>query len=282
MTTEEWFDSLTAELLAQNPFRRSEYFKRFASGSLSREQVWGHIAQHYLLIAWFPRIFSGIHTRCDDFEVRKDCARHLLVEDLGYLSGQVGATPDHDELFRRIGDDLGYSRDAYDRIAAVPEMDAIVRFFQELAHERPWSASLCAPALLEEEVVEIARTVGRALVEHYGGRPGGGGQSHAAFLECRTVPFKARAERMREAAQTLRRRRAEFARTMALEMGKPIAQGEAEVDKCAWVCDYYADSTEGFLAVQPRETDAKKSYVRFDPLGVVLAVMPWNFPFWPG
>src|SRR5438445_2443581 len=104
--------------------------------------------------------------------------------------------------------------------------------------------------------------------------------SHAAYLEWRTVPFKARAERMRQAAQTLRRRRAEFARTMALEMGKPIAQGEAEVDKCAWVCDYYADSAEGFLAVQPRETDAKKSYVRFDPLGVVLAVMPWNFPFW--
>src|SRR3989449_9320055 len=104
--------------------------------------------------------------------------------------------------------------------------------------------------------------------------------SHAAFLEWRTVPFKARAERMRQAAQTLRRRRAEYARTMALEMGKPIAQGEAEADKCAWVCEYYADSAEGFLAVQPRETDAAKSYVRFDPLGVVLAVMPWNFPFW--
>src|SRR6266699_6018999 len=105
-------------------------------------------------------------------------------------------------------------------------------------------------------------------------------QSHAAFLEWRTVPFKVRAERMRQAAQILRRRRAEFARTMTLEMGKPITQGEAEADKCAWVCDYYADSAEGFLAVQPRETDAKKSYVRFDPLGVVLAVMPWNFPFW--
>src|SRR5213080_4411269 len=104
--------------------------------------------------------------------------------------------------------------------------------------------------------------------------------SHAAFLEWRTVPFKARAERMREAAQTLRRRRAEFARTMTLEMGKPIAQGEAEVDKCAWACEYYADTAEGFLAVQPRETDARKSFVRFDPLGVVLAVMPWNFPFW--
>jgi len=179
VTTEEWFDSLTAELLAPNPFRRSEYFKRFASGALSREQVWGHIAQHYLLIAWFPRIFSGIHTRCEDFEVRKDCARHLLVEDLGFLGGQVGATPDHDELFRRIGDDLGYPRDVYDRITAVPEMAAIVRFFQELAYERPWSASLCATALLEEEVVEIARTVGRAIVEHYGVRPEWGGQNYA-------------------------------------------------------------------------------------------------------
>ena len=178
MTTEEWFDALTGELLARSPFRASEYFKRFAAGALTREQVWAHIAQHYLLIAWFPRIFSGIHTRCDDFEVRKDCARHLLVEDLGYLSGRVGATPDHDELFRRIGDDLGYSRDAYDRIAAVPEMAAIVAFFQELAHVRPWSAALCATALLEEEVVEIARTVGRALVEHYGVRPEWGGQNY--------------------------------------------------------------------------------------------------------
>src|SRR5881397_2106349 len=105
-------------------------------------------------------------------------------------------------------------------------------------------------------------------------------QSRAAFLEWRPVPFKARAERMRAAARTLRRRRAEFARTMTLEMGKPIAQGEAEVDKCAWACEYYADTAEGFLAVQPRETDARKSFVRFDPLGVVLAVMPWNFPFW--
>src|SRR5262252_7807147 len=155
MTTEEWYDSLTAELLAQNPFRHSEYFKRFAGGSLNREQVWGHIAQHYLLIAWFPRIFSGIHTRCEDFEVRKDCARHLLVED------------------------LGFPREAYDRIVAVPEMAAIVSFFQELAHQRPWSAALCATALLEEEVVEIARTVGRALVEHYGVRPEWGGQNYA-------------------------------------------------------------------------------------------------------
>jgi pyrroloquinoline quinone (PQQ) biosynthesis protein C len=170
MTTAEWFDGLTAELLAHSPFRRSDYFKRFASGTLTREQVWAHIAQHYLLIAWFPRIFSGIHTRCEDFEVRKDCARHLLVEDLGYFEGKVGGTPDHDELFRRIGDDLGYGRDEYARIVAGPEMAAIIAFFRRLAHEVPWSAALCATALLEEEVVEIAQTVGKALVQHYGVR----------------------------------------------------------------------------------------------------------------
>ena len=178
MTTEAWYEALTAELLAQSPFRRSEYFERFASGALTREQVWGHIGQQYLLIAWFPRIFSGIHTRCEDLEVRKDCARHLLVEDLGYFQGQVGGTPDHDELYRRIGDDLGYTRDVYDRIEAVPEMAAIIDFFKQLAHELPWSASLCATALLEEEVVEIAQTVGKALVQHYGVRPEWGASNY--------------------------------------------------------------------------------------------------------
>ena len=178
MTTEEWYDSLTAELLAQSPFRESEYFKRFAAGTLTREQVWGHMSQHYMIIAWFPRIFSGIHTRCEDLEVRKDCARHLLVEDLGYFQGRVGGTPDHDELYRRIGDDLGYGREVYDRIRPVPEMAAIVDFFRRLAYDVPWTAALCATALLEEEVVEIARTVGKALVEHYGVRPEWGGANY--------------------------------------------------------------------------------------------------------
>src|SRR2546426_7075255 len=104
--------------------------------------------------------------------------------------------------------------------------------------------------------------------------------AHAAFLEWRTAPFATRAERMREAARVLRTRRAEYARTMTLEMGKPIVQAEAEVDKCAWGCEYYADHAETFLAEQPRQTDASRSYVRFEPLGPVLAVMPWNFPFW--
>ncbi len=104
--------------------------------------------------------------------------------------------------------------------------------------------------------------------------------AHAAFLEWRTVPFATRAQRMREAARVLRKHQAEYARTMTLEMGKPIVQAEAEVDKCALACEYYAEHAEAFLAEQPRETDASRSYVRFDPLGVVLAVMPWNFPFW--
>ena len=219
-TTEEWLAALRAELLARSPFRHSEYFKRFASGGLSVEQVWGHIAQHYLLIAWFPRIFSGIHSRCEDLGVRKDCARHLLVEDLGYFEGRVGGTPDHDELFRRIGDDLGFARDVYDTIVAVPEMDAILEFFRRLAHEIPWSASLCATALLEEEVVAIAQTVGRALVQYYGVRPewGGmnytvheaieaeesGGTQEAILQHLRTPEDRAAAERaMREMHQLL-------------------------------------------------------------------------------
>ena len=106
------------------------------------------------------------------------------------------------------------------------------------------------------------------------------GWAQSAFHEWRIGPFAARAQRMQKAAELLRARKAEYARTMALEMGKPIVQGEAEVEKCAWVCEYYAEHAEGFLTRLPRETDASASYIRFDPLGPVLAVMPWNFPFW--
>src|SRR5436305_7920756 len=101
-----------------------------------------------------------------------------------------------------------------------------------------------------------------------------------AFLGWRECPFAERAERLREAARVLRAKNAEHARLMALEMGKPVTQGEAEVEKCAWGCEYYAEHAARFLAEEPRETDAARSYVRFDPLGPVLAVMPWNFPFW--
>lgn len=125
-----------------------------------------------------------------------------------------------------------------------------------------------------DEVLETIPTASPDDVEHILAR------AHHAFLEWRTRPFSERAERMRAVARLLRERKADLARTMTLEMGKPIVQSDAEVDKCALTCEYYADHAEAHLAIQPRETDASKSYVRFDPLGVVLAVMPWNFPFW--
>ena len=104
--------------------------------------------------------------------------------------------------------------------------------------------------------------------------------AHAAFLEWRDTRYAARAKSMRQAAATLRQHASDYARLMTLEMGKPIVQADAEVEKCAWTCEYYAEHAEALLAEQPRQTDAARSYVRFDPLGVVLAVMPWNFPFW--
>ncbi|HEY0947203.1 MAG TPA: NAD-dependent succinate-semialdehyde dehydrogenase [Opitutaceae bacterium] len=104
--------------------------------------------------------------------------------------------------------------------------------------------------------------------------------THAAFLRWRRVPMSDRASHLRGAAKLLRERAAEFARLMAVEMGKPVTAGRAEVEKCAWVCDYFADRTEEFLRPEPVATDATRSFVTFQPLGVVLAVMPWNFPFW--
>jgi len=105
-------------------------------------------------------------------------------------------------------------------------------------------------------------------------------EASRAYREWSRLSFRKRSEPVAKAAEVLRSRREEFARLMALEMGKPIVQGRAEVDKCAWVCEYYAEKAEEFLADQPVPTDATRSYVCFRPLGVVLAVMPWNFPFW--
>ena len=102
----------------------------------------------------------------------------------------------------------------------------------------------------------------------------------SAFRDWSRRPLAERAKPVRAAARLLRERRARYARTMTLEMGKPIAQAEAEVEKCAWACEYYAEHAESFLAEEPRRTDAAYSAVRYDPLGPVFAIMPWNFPFW--
>ena len=92
--------------------------------------------------------------------------------------------------------------------------------------------------------------------------------------------FAERARCLRAAGTILRQRAPEFARLMAAEMGKPLAQGEAEVRKCASVCDYYAEHGEALLAPQTVATEASRSFVCFRPLGVVLAIMPWNYPYW--
>lgn len=105
-------------------------------------------------------------------------------------------------------------------------------------------------------------------------------EAHATFLEWRRTSFAERAGHMREAARVLRDRQDDLARLMALEMGKPVKEGRSEVEKCATTCEYYAEHAEAFLASEAVETEASKSFVAFQPLGVVLAVMPWNFPFW--
>jgi len=105
-------------------------------------------------------------------------------------------------------------------------------------------------------------------------------KSQTAFEQWRETDFSHRAPLMKKAAEVLRDHRQEYAELMAREMGKPVLGGRSEVEKCAWVCEYYAEHAESFLADQPIETDASNSFVAFQPLGVVLAVMPWNFPFW--
>lgn len=105
-------------------------------------------------------------------------------------------------------------------------------------------------------------------------------QADRAFTQWRRTLVAHRAATMKRAGELLRRNQEGHARLMAQEMGKPIAQGRSEIEKCAWVCDYYVEHAERFLAPEHITTDASKSFVTFEPLGIVLAVMPWNFPFW--
>ena len=113
------------------------------------------------------------------------------------------------------------------------------------------------------------------------------GQIDAAVRACAAAQpawaersFAERAAPLRAAGRLLREEKQALAELMAREMGKPLAQGVAEVEKCAWVCEYYAERPRASSPTEPVATDAKKSFVCFEPLGIVLAVMPWNFPFW--
>src|SRR5438128_3290399 len=105
-------------------------------------------------------------------------------------------------------------------------------------------------------------------------------QAHQAFLQWRTLSFVERGKYLHSIASHLRDHKTELAKTAVLEMGKTITEAEAEVEKCAWNCDYFADHAESFLADAKIVSNATESYVAFRPLGVVLAIMPWNFPYW--
>jgi succinate-semialdehyde dehydrogenase/glutarate-semialdehyde dehydrogenase len=96
----------------------------------------------------------------------------------------------------------------------------------------------------------------------------------------RRVSFEDRSRLMKKAAELLRQNKAMLAGIITSEMGKPIVEAEAEVEKCAWNCDYYANHAASFLKDEPRDSNATESYIQYPPLGVILAIMPWNFPFW--
>lgn len=105
-------------------------------------------------------------------------------------------------------------------------------------------------------------------------------ESEKAFKEWKEQPVAYRAQLMKRAGEVLKENLVDYAELISLEMGKPISEAKSEVNKCAWVCEYYAENAEDFLSIEEIETDASKSFVRHDPIGTVFAVMPWNFPFW--
>lgn len=105
-------------------------------------------------------------------------------------------------------------------------------------------------------------------------------QANKTQMLWRETGFVERGVHLKKIAEILRDRKEELGNLMSEEMGKPISQSIGEIEKCAWVCEYYAENAEEFLANDPVKTDASKSYVTFNPLGTVLSIMPWNFPFW--
>ncbi|AFY42843.1 NAD-dependent succinate-semialdehyde dehydrogenase [Nostoc sp. PCC 7107] len=104
--------------------------------------------------------------------------------------------------------------------------------------------------------------------------------ANQAFEQYRKTSFSQRSQWLQKAAQILEQEKADFAKVMTLEMGKPYKAAISEVEKCAAVCRYYAENAADFLADVVVKTDASHSFVRYQPLGIILAVMPWNFPFW--
>ena len=105
-------------------------------------------------------------------------------------------------------------------------------------------------------------------------------EANNEFTKWKQTNFNERAKLLRNAASILKKNIEKYSKIMTMEMGKPIRESRAEIEKCIWVCEYYAENGQRFLSPQEIKTDASKSYVTIQPLGVILAVMPWNFPFW--
>jgi succinate-semialdehyde dehydrogenase/glutarate-semialdehyde dehydrogenase len=105
-------------------------------------------------------------------------------------------------------------------------------------------------------------------------------QSAFAFEKWKRSDFGYRKSLMKKVSGLLIKNVGEYSQAITMEMGKPISESKAEVEKCAWVCDYYIKNSEGFLKDESTDTDAYMSYVCYEPLGTILGIMPWNFPFW--
>lgn len=105
-------------------------------------------------------------------------------------------------------------------------------------------------------------------------------QSELQFQSWQQTSLKKRCNLLNNVSELLLERKLVYAKLMAEEMGKPITQGIAEIEKCVWVCDFYATNAQDFLADQLIKADAEESFISYDPLGVILAIMPWNYPFW--
>jgi len=105
-------------------------------------------------------------------------------------------------------------------------------------------------------------------------------KAHEAFLKFRHKKPSSRSEKMKCIATLLRKDQQTYALQITKEMGKPLQQAKAEIEKCAWICEFYADNAPEFLKSNSIETDAQNSYISYEPLGVILGIMPWNYPFW--
>jgi len=105
-------------------------------------------------------------------------------------------------------------------------------------------------------------------------------KAEEAFEEWKKNAYPVRGKALKAAAEVLRTNQEDYARLITLEMGKPIREARGEIEKCAWVCDYYADHTKRFLRDETIKTEAHSNFVSYEPLGILFAIMPWNFPFW--